>query len=825
MFLSALARPRGEREAWLAENCRDDPGLRLDVEELLLQHDQLEGGTLGPRAEEDGTPVPASLGVYRILGVLGRGGMGMVFRAQRGAEAPIALKVLRSGLLSPGLLARFGRETEVLARLDHPGIARLLESGTFETPAGPRPYFAMELVEGEDLRSWAGRQHPLEERLELLARVCDAVEHAHAQGVVHRDLKPENVLVRPDGSPCVLDFGVARLAGSDRLALTVMTSTGVLVGTVRYMSPEQADSARGEVDARSDVYALGVVSHELLSGTMPYEVPADSLHRALVAVLTSPPRPLPQVEGPRGRALEAVLGCALAKSPDERYRSAAELAAEFRRVASGGRPRARKPRQPFPPASVLVPLLVLALTAVAVLLLPGGRERLRPFLPGIGGSESGVSRAIELLDAASVDIYGTPREVALVRRGLARCDSTVRVLALEPGHASGPALERLAWGMAMDAHLWLGDHGFDADEYEASIAAAESTVRLADSGAVGSAVAGLEEPALARLADTRSRSARSVMALTAAKLALLKQPWTQVQRALAWNAAAIARLDVQPPRGALVDSEAVARLDVTLRVLRNERGIMLVRAGALADSAPAVREGLRLLEQSLEAGQGASGVRQMAPVLLRAGYAWAELGRIERRPAALDSAIAYLALAVARSRSSTVGALEVQSRLMLAETRRWRARMRGTHADACRDLEAAIGPLERRLAEPPGALHPRYLALLRLRRAEIQLDLAAIDRSPALADSALAGLERVAPCFTPAADEVVCSDLEIGRARAHALLWAARGDPAMREAARRGFATAAELVPELEDPGRARRIRAGLEALRAEGRRAASGAF
>ena len=339
IFLAALERPTEERAAFVASTCAGDDELRREVDSLLAFHDETQDITL-PAAV---LPTPTEIGEFRVLRELGRGGMGVVVLAQRGDAPPIALKLLRPDIVSPELLARFQREATALARLDHPGIAHLLETGVASTPQGARPWLAMEHIEGVSLREWARGEHPLAEKLELLARIADAVEHAHSHGVVHRDLKPENILVQADGTPIVLDFGVARLADSDVRATTVMTSLGVLVGTIRYMSPEQAEAQLGAIGPRSDVYTLGVIACELLEGRMPYEVPEESVHRALVAVMTARMRPLVQVPPAFRGPLEQLLRAALAKQAELRLPSAAALAEDLRRIAHGRRPQARAP--------------------------------------------------------------------------------------------------------------------------------------------------------------------------------------------------------------------------------------------------------------------------------------------------------------------------------------------------------------------------------------------------------------------------------------------------------------------------------------------------
>ncbi len=291
------------------------------------------------------------VGRFRVLERLGEGGMGVVFRALDETatdEQPVAVKVLHAGLASTGLVRRFRREAEVLSRLAHPGIARFLDAGvatavTEDGTARPVHFLAMEYVPGDTILRHAS-YNGLDQRarLELMARVCDAVYAAHEAGIVHRDLKPGNVLVAPVdddpvGMPKVLDFGVARHTGEDVETLT-LTRTGAVLGTVPYMSPEQVSGGELAVTGASDIYGLGVLTYELLTGELPYPVRGLPLPEAARVVSELPPRRT----GRRGD-LDTVLGKALEKDPDDRYSSAAALAADLRRLAAGRPVLARPP--------------------------------------------------------------------------------------------------------------------------------------------------------------------------------------------------------------------------------------------------------------------------------------------------------------------------------------------------------------------------------------------------------------------------------------------------------------------------------------------------
>ena len=213
------------------------------------------------RAASEARRLPETIGHYRILRLIGEGGMGSVYQAeQENPHRIVALKVIKPGFVNGELLHRFEQEAHALGRLQHPGIAQIYEAGTADSGFGPQPYFAMEFIEGRTLIEFAEQRHlNLRARLELIAKICDAVNHAHQRGIIHRDLKPANILVDEAGQPKILDFGVARVTDSDAEA-TRQTDLGQLIGTLAYMSPEQVQPNLLELDIRSDVYALGVIA-------------------------------------------------------------------------------------------------------------------------------------------------------------------------------------------------------------------------------------------------------------------------------------------------------------------------------------------------------------------------------------------------------------------------------------------------------------------------------------------------------------------------------------------------------------------------------------
>jgi serine/threonine protein kinase/tetratricopeptide (TPR) repeat protein len=281
IFLVAVEKPPGERAAYLDAACAGNPELRSQVDALVRSHEQ--AGSLLEKslfrsaptidhvspAEEPG----AVIGPYKLLQQIGEGGMGAVWMAQQTEPVKrlVAVKLIKAGMDSRQVIARFEAERQALALMDHPNIARVLDAGT--TDAG-RPYFVMDLVKGVPITKYCDEHHLTpRQRLELFIPVCQAVQHAHQKGIIHRDLKPSNVLVALyDGRPVpkVIDFGVAKAAGQSLTDKTLVTGFGAILGTLEYMSPEQAEVNQLDIDTRSDIYSLGVLLYELLTGSPPF---------------------------------------------------------------------------------------------------------------------------------------------------------------------------------------------------------------------------------------------------------------------------------------------------------------------------------------------------------------------------------------------------------------------------------------------------------------------------------------------------------------------------------------------------------------------------
>ncbi len=354
VFLAAVEAGADRWMSVIESRCGSDVELRAEVEGLLGCHRDDGGDGVLDRAAPVGqsllqgfekaalgeVPLPPTgkIGHYKISRVLGAGGMGAVYVGEQDRpRRTVALKVIRPGYRSQQVLKRMEHEAELLGRLHHPGIAQIYEAGTADAwGQGPQPFFAMELVDGPPITEYAnGRQLGPRDRLKLMAGVCDAVQHAHQRGVIHRDIKPGNILVGADGQPKVLDFGVARATNNDLYMTTLQTSVGQMIGTLPYMSPEQVAADPDQIDTRTDVYALGVVIYELLTGRLPHDLKNRPIPEAARMIRDETPARLGAVRRDLRGEIEVIVARAMEKDKSRRYGSAAELAADIRRYLAG----------------------------------------------------------------------------------------------------------------------------------------------------------------------------------------------------------------------------------------------------------------------------------------------------------------------------------------------------------------------------------------------------------------------------------------------------------------------------------------------------------
>src|SRR6516162_430386 len=284
IFFAALDKPSPDaRAAFLEGACGKNPALRQRVEQLLVDHFQHDdflrtAAVEGTPTELVSTPVLEGPGTridrYKLLQTLGEGGFGVVYMAEQKepVKRRVALKIIKLGMDTKQVVARFGAERQALAMMDHPNIAKVLDAGATDTG---RPYFVMELVRGVRITEFCDQnQFPTQERLKLFIQVCRAIQHAHQKGVIHRDVKPSNILVTlQDGLPVpkVIDFGIAKATQVELTDKTVFTQFRQFLGTPAYVSPEQAQMGTLDVDTRSDIYSLGVLLYELLTGLTPFD--------------------------------------------------------------------------------------------------------------------------------------------------------------------------------------------------------------------------------------------------------------------------------------------------------------------------------------------------------------------------------------------------------------------------------------------------------------------------------------------------------------------------------------------------------------------------
>ena len=403
-------------EGFIVDACGDDLPKRERVRELLNAHQQQDGSSNEEKKDAAEVVIaerPGSqIGCYKLLQEIGEGGFGVVYMADQlePVRRKVALKIIKPGMDTKQVIARFEAERQALALMDHPNIAKVLDAGATESG---RPYFVMELVKGIPVTEFCDKNTlSTPERLELFVRICRAVQHAHQKGVIHRDLKPANVMVTlHDGHPVpmVIDFGVSKAISQQLTEKTLFTAYGQMIGTPQYMSPEQAEMSGLDVDTRSDVYSLGVLLYELLTGTTPLD--KDRINTLAYVEMQrvireeEPPRPSARVSTLGGELtvlakhrstdpkrltqtlrgdLDWIVMKALSKERGRRYESASAFAADIERHLADATIEARPPSTTYQLSRLIRRHKGVATAVVAILAV---------LLLGIAGTTTGLISA------------------------------------------------------------------------------------------------------------------------------------------------------------------------------------------------------------------------------------------------------------------------------------------------------------------------------------------------------------------------------------------------------------------------------------------------
>jgi hypothetical protein len=445
LFEAAMNLPVSQQEAFVQRFCVDDYVLRDEVLGLLESDREMDSAR---RLLDEGglkrTPlveVPEQIGPYRAVSVIASGGMGMVYEGiQESPRRRVAIKTLLIGPRDERALARFQAEIDVLARLEHPSIARIYSAGTYEQRMAGEvrelPFYVMEYIEGAaSLTEYSEREKlTVRQRIQLFCKVCEAIDFAHGQGVLHRDLKPGNILVNRDGDPKIIDFGTARLLGEDSMIDSGITRSGEIIGTLNYMSPEQiSPSEDTPPDVRSDVYALGCLLYELLVGKPAYTAKGRTFAEMVASVIFGTLEPPSHWAPDLSKVLDLVCMKAMSHKREDRYESASDLAADLNRFLD-----AREVKAAPPSLGVRVKLFMrrqpAIVTAIFVFLLANGIGIY--FMRRAKATQTELTQLVERA-------WAQPREAELLRQNLGYNFQTIAEAYSGGRHVRGDAEELL----------------------------------------------------------------------------------------------------------------------------------------------------------------------------------------------------------------------------------------------------------------------------------------------------------------------------------------------------------------------------------------------
>ncbi len=794
IFADALTLAPEARADFVAHACEGDAALAREVQSLLAFHEE-------PAALP---ALPERLGDYRVTGRIGEGGMGVVLRGEAPNGRAVALKLLRRELLAADLVARFAREAKALAQLDHPGIARLLASGMQLSADGPTHWLALEFVEGRSLAAWAAGGTTQAQRIALAVRLAEAITHAHGHGIVHRDLKPENVLVRPNGEPVLLDFGIARFMEAS-VHTVDLTRTGLLMGTVRYMSPEQAEGRDGEVGPASDQYSLAVLTYELLAGRLPYDLAHKSIHSALATLMTAEPQPLTELEGPHRKWLERVLGKALQKRPSDRYTSVEEFAADLRRVASGQAPLARPPRRPLLQRREVRVVAGAAVLAVLVAALS--------WFADTQSARTDPARQWPLLDdeIARTDqlIHGNTQTRQGLNEALRLLDSARQRLAVLPRQPWTDEVQRFVNFRTGEAQLFLGRYTMDPALLRTAGASFERATHpprnryqklaLPDSTAIWTQ----------SLEDLTSITANASRAHALMDLAGFEGPADPLRTAagVRWTAlvetyfVVVARM----PYEAMVANDSLAS-PYAFRL--NEYSESLIALAACNDSLASLDLAIRQIREGIRVSREFLPLAPLASMQHNLGTAFVTRARLTHSPSDLDSAEVRLRAALDwRVRKATNLSRNVTVR-ELAELALLRAALTPDAKRRIQVLEQGRALVERWLPEVPADAHELHRTQLRFALAELELALARHTGNRAHLGRADSLLASPGVTLSPRREPVIFAAHERLLAMADALAAARFGEAGRGTGVRLHAERALEAVPATENPRQARELTA-----------------
>ena len=737
-FLRALDLPPARRAAFACRALADRPDLAEEAVALLAGADDITAGSLldGAGSPDDGfwaEPLLAMerLGDYRLLGLLGRGGMAVVLHAEHlvtGRE--VALKLLPLGTGSKAMRERLEREGRILRSLRHPSLARCHDIGVVDTPEGRRPFLALDYFPGQPLLEWVRQERPdRARRLQVLARIADGVAHAHEHGVIHRDLKPSNVLVGADDRVCVLDFGVARLLEPAAIGDSTLTQHGQLIGTLRFMSPEQARGEAAVVGPATDVHALGLLVFEVLTGRSPYEVPAN-VGEALPAILTAVPDRPSAVDASLPVGVDRICAGALERDPRERTSEAALVARDLRAVADGrtvprrhGRWRRLRHRLVRPVAAAA---LLLGVAALGV---------------AIGAHHVTIDPAVEMqhvrtaIQEADKRIQGSERTQAGLREAVGLLHDARDRLDHLPDVPGVTEWQRfLQWRLG-EAHYFLGSMHRDPGEY----ADARAAWNLA--GRIDPQRRDLDE---LDPSDAMTRHIRYInvarthqgQGLALAALADYREPRAMWRRSLAVRDEALAILATeQHGRPAEAHELELGYRDLQQGYARNEVGESKVMLGAVDGDLQTVESGLDDLLFVSDHSLLRADPYAEASLHYNLGRGHAVRAELTGDAADLDAAAAWLQRSLERRTPVRSPKAHAESQLWLLRVDRGRAQS-AVNAEEARVWHSRALRRGTRLLRTLGdRLHPHDRGRVALELAGLEIDAALRGEGPCLVEA------------------------------------------------------------------------------------------